>query len=348
MTRFLGQDSALRRLPVALLSGFLGSGKTTLINALLRDPRMAGTAVAVNEFGAVPLDHELIDHGADRTVVLANGCLCCNLAGDMEQAVMRLFSRRQAGDVPAFSRLLIEPSGLSDPAPIMQAILRNPVMSRMFRLEAVVTTVDAVFAEAQWKRHPETRKQVALADQLVITKPDLVDAESLAGLPRLLRRTNQNAGIYVAQQGGADASLLFPATFFSPSAEPSRVARSGFWADDVGDSSHLDRLQSVALTADVALSWQDFDAWLRGIRLEYSEQILRLKGLLNIAGVSGLVEVQGVHHVLSAPVALQRSSGGERQSRLVFIVENLSGEILRDRWRDFLLVNALSVTPLSH
>jgi G3E family GTPase len=339
MTRFLGQDSALRRLPVALLSGFLGSGKTTLINALLRDPRMAGTAVAVNEFGAVPLDHELIDHGADRTVVLANGCLCCNLAGDMEQAVMRLFSRRAAGDVPAFSRLLIEPSGLSDPAPIMQAILRNPVMSRAFRLEAVVTTVDAVFAEAQWKRHPETRKQVALADALVITKPDLVDAEALAGLPGSLRHMNQTARIHVAQQGGADASLLFPATFFSPSMGPSSMARSGFWADDFGDGSHLDRIQSVALTADVALSWPVFDGWLRGIRLEYAEQILRLKGLLNVAGAPGLIAVQGVHHVLHAPVELARCDGDSQRSRLVFIVEDMSGDVLCERWGEFLALN---------
>src|SRR5258708_34194996 len=125
---------------VALLSGFLGSGKTTLVNAFLRDPRMAGTAVAVNEFGEIPLDRDLIDHGSDKTVVMANGCLCCNLAGDMEDAVMRLFSRRESQDVPWFERLIVEPSGLSDPAPIAQAILRNPLSSRARPLEAFVTT----------------------------------------------------------------------------------------------------------------------------------------------------------------------------------------------------------------
>src|ERR1700712_574760 len=138
---FLTQTTDRNRLPVALLSGFLGSGKTTLVNALLRDPRMAGTAVAVNEFGEIPLDHDLIDHGADKTVVMANGCLCCNLAGDMEDAVMRLFSRREGGEVPRFERLIIEPSGLSDSAPVARAILRNPMMSRVFRLETIVTVV---------------------------------------------------------------------------------------------------------------------------------------------------------------------------------------------------------------
>ena len=182
---FLSENADRGRLPVALLSGFLGSGKTTLVNALLRDPRLADTAVAVNEFGDVPLDRDLIDHGTDSTVVMANGCLCCNLSGDMEAAVMRLFSRREAGDVPRFKRLIIEPSGLADPAPIAQAILRNPMMARALRLEAIVTTVDAVFGEAQIAKHAETQKQVALADHLVLTKTDLADA---GGVERVCAR----------------------------------------------------------------------------------------------------------------------------------------------------------------
>ncbi len=157
---FVSQDADRAKLPVALLSGFLGSGKTTLVNALLRHPAMTGTAVAVNEFGEVPLDADLIDHGADKTVVLANGCLCCNLSGDIDDAVMRLFSRREQGEVPRFQRLIIEPSGLSDPAPIAQAILRNPVMAASLRLESIVTTVDALFAQHQITRHPETRKAI--------------------------------------------------------------------------------------------------------------------------------------------------------------------------------------------
>lgn len=145
---------------MALLSGFPGSGKTTSINALLRDPLMARAAVAANEFGEIPLDRDLIGHGADKTVAMANGCLCRNLAGDMESAVMRLFSRRENRELPRFERLIIEPSGLSDPAPIARAILRNPILSRSMRLEAIITTVDSFFAETQLARHPEFGKQV--------------------------------------------------------------------------------------------------------------------------------------------------------------------------------------------
>ena len=142
-------------LPVALLTGALGSGKTTLLNALLHDPRLADTAVAINEFGEAPLDQDLIAHDDDKTVVMANGCLCCNLAGDFEEAVMRIFSRRQLANSPQFSRLIVEPSGLADPAPIAQAILRNPVLSRFLRLEYDRRDGRRGFRSRHWLRGPK-------------------------------------------------------------------------------------------------------------------------------------------------------------------------------------------------
>jgi G3E family GTPase len=206
------------KLPVLLLTGFLGSGKTTLVNALLKDPRLADTAVAINEFGAVPLDQHLIDEGQDRTVVLANGCLCCNVAGDMEEAVMRIFSRRQAGDLPRFRRLIVEPSGLADPAPIAQAILRNPVMSRHLRLEGIATAVDALFGLSQLERHAESRKQVSLADTLVLTKTDLAEPDIVAELKAKLRALNPAATLIEARHGAVDAAALAPAGFLDPDA----------------------------------------------------------------------------------------------------------------------------------
>ena len=323
---FLTQAFDRSRIPVAVLSGFLGSGKTTLINALLKDPRMAGTAVAVNEFGAVPLDRDLIDHGDDKTVVLANGCLCCNLAGDMEDAVMRLFSRRQGGEVPRFDRLIIEPSGLSDPAPIALAVLRNPVMSGVFRLEAIVTTVDAVFGAAQLARHPETRKQVALADRLVLTKGDVADADAVG---RAVRDHNPGAPILRADHGSIDAAALFAPSFFDPDAPA--VPRSVLFADD-GDPDHAGRFASVSLSAGRALLWRPFEAWLRGVRLAHAEQLLRVKGMLDIAGCAGPVVVQGVHHVLNAPVEMDAWPAGGRNSRLVLIADRATIDAARESW----------------
>jgi G3E family GTPase len=327
---FLTQDTDQGRLPVALLSGFLGSGKTTLVNALLRDPRMANTAVAVNEFGAVPLDGDLIDHGDDRTVVMANGCLCCNLAGDMEDAVMRLFSRRQGGDVPRFDRLIVEPSGLSDPAPIAQAILRNPVMSRSVRLAGIVTTVDAVFGARQLARHPETRKQAALADRIVLTKTDLADADAQESLRSALREANPLAPVIAADHGQVDPALLFPADFLDRDAVPT-ARRSPLLAEAV-DAGHLARIESASLTADAPLDWRSFDAWLRGIRLGHAEQLLRVKGMLDIDGADGPVVVQGVHHVVNAPVVMNAWPGDDRRSRLVLIADPGTIGFARASW----------------
>jgi G3E family GTPase len=328
---FLTQQTDQNRLPVALLSGFLGSGKTTLVNALLRDLRMAGTAVAVNEFGEVPLDRDLIDHGADKTVVMANGCLCCNLAGDMEDAVMRLFSRREGGEVPRFRRLIIEPSGLSDPAPIAQAILRNPVMSRAMRLEAIVTTVDSLFAETQAVRHPEFAKQVGLADRLVLTKTDLATAESVGRLRASLRDYSPVAPILAAPHGAVDAALLFPLTFFDPGLSPLSPHRSGLFAESI-DLDHIGRHATVSLFADRPLRWGAFDDWLRRIRIGHAEQLLRVKGMLNIAGVDGPVVVQGIHHVLNAPVERDAWPDGERRSRLVLIADPATIAAARESW----------------
>ncbi|MGD0102750.1 MAG: GTP-binding protein [Rhodopila sp.] len=385
---FLTQAAHRSRMPVALLSGFLGSGKTTLVNALLRDPRMAGTAVAVNEFGDVPLDRDLIDHGADKTVVMANGCLCCNLAGDMEDAVMRLFSRREDGQIPQFQRLVIEPSGLSDPAPIAQAILRNPVMSRAMRLETIITTVDALFAEAQMVRHPETRKQVALADRLVLTKTDLLyqptmtptrcrplrvmptevgihafpatnqthewrtgarhederpvpmvqshgplasGTDAVDRLRLLLRDQNPAAPILVAANGAIDAATLFPPSFFNPDGPAPPPLRSGLFAENV-DPGHIGRHAAVSLTADRPLGWRTFDDWLRRIRIGHAEHLLRIKGMLDIAGVDGPVVVQGVHHVLNAPVELDAWPEGQRRSRLVLIADRATIAAARESW----------------
>jgi G3E family GTPase len=334
---FTSQQANQDRLPVALLSGFLGSGKTTLVNALLRDPRMAGTAVAVNEFGQIPLDRQLIDHGADRTVVLANGCLCCNLAGDMEEAVMRLFSRRQHGEVPDFARLLIEPSGLADPAPVAQAILRNPVLSRVFRLEAIVTTVDAMFGHAQLARHPETRKQVALADCLVVTKSDMAGEAAVMAIQAELRDLSPLAPIHLGYHGDIDAASLFPTAFFGLTEISSTRSRSGLFAEAVeADPNHASRVSALSLTAGRPLHWRDFDAWLRRVRIEHAERLLRMKGMLNIAGVAGPIVVQGVHHVLHTPVELDRWPDADRRSRLVLITEGADTLAIRASWADAL------------
>jgi G3E family GTPase len=328
---FLQPDQDARRLPVLLLSGFLGSGKTTLVNALLRDLRLADTAVAVNEFGEIPLDAHLIDHGADKTVVMANGCLCCNLAGDMEEAVMRLFSRRADGALPQFKRLIVEPSGLADPAPIAQAILRNPVLSRAFRLEGILATVDALFGEKQIAEHAETAKQIAMADGLIITKSDMVDAGSLQNFRAMLRHLNSAAEIVEALHGAVDPAAVLPAGFLDPS---QAGAPRKFMIADAG--GHARETTAVCLLADAALDWLAFDAWLRKIRLSHAQSLLRVKGILNLAQYARPLIIHGVHHVLHPPVQLAGWPDADRRSRIVLITRGLPAGVIEQSWEDAL------------
>jgi G3E family GTPase len=321
-----------RRLPVLLLSGFLGSGKTSLVNRLLRDARLADTAVAINEFGAVPLDQHLIDHGPDKTIVLANGCLCCNLAGDMEDGVMRMFSRREAGGLPQFRRLIIEPSGLADPAPIAQAILRNPVMSRAFRLEGIITTVDALFGARQIEEHAVTAKQIAMADRLLITKADMSAPPDVENLSRQLALLNSAAQISIAPVTDADAFM--PASFMDPACD-SVPSRSAFFAGPA-DAAHTAATQVTTLTAKVPLRWRGMDAWLRSLRITHGENLLRLKGILNLAESPVPVVVHGVHHVMHAPVQLPAWPDADHGSRIVLITRNINLPAMEASWREAL------------
>jgi len=331
---FLDRAADRQRLPVVLLSGFLGSGKTTLVNTLLRDPRLRDTAVAINEFGEVPLDQLLVSHDRDATVVMANGCLCCNLAGDTEEAVMRIFSRRQTGDLPAFRRLIIEPSGLADPAPIAQAILRNPVMSRALRLACIVTTVDMLLAESHLARHPEFRKQVALADTVVLTKSDLVNAQVHARVTPLMRDLNPAAPMVPAVQGLIDAANVLPACFFdlgAPDDLPPRVMPDALHAHD-----HAASTASVSLVADKPLPWRAFDDFLRGIRLSLGDTLLRVKGIVDIVEARGPVVVQGVHHVLHPPVVLGAWPDADHRTRLVLILQGTDPGAVSESWAKWL------------
>jgi G3E family GTPase len=263
-------------------------------------------------------------------VVLANGCLCCRVAGDFEDAVMRIYSRREAGALPRFSRMIIEPSGLADPAPIAQAILRNPVMAGALRLETIVATADALLVEGQLARHPETRKQIGLADRIVLTKTDMTDAASVARVERVLRQHNPHAPIHAAVQGAVDPVDLLPEGFLSPGLAPSR-GRGTLFADAV-TAEHGEATVAVSVMADRPLRWRPFDAWLREIRIGHAAKLLRIKGLLNVAGSPGPIVIQGVEHVMHAPVALDEWPDDDHRSRLVLITQGLPSGLIQDSW----------------
>jgi G3E family GTPase len=296
-------------LGVVVLTGFLGSGKTTLLSGLLRDPAMGETAVIVNEIGEIPIDHHLLRRVDERTVVLANGCVCCSLRGDLADELRDLLGRRALGEVPPFRRVVVETTGLADPAPIVNTILTDALLRSHYTLEAVVTTVDGVHGLASAERENEWARQATAADRLCVTKTDVADPDAVAALEQWLGRLNPLASILRTPHGTADAAaVLAPVTH-----DPRDLL--------VETHAHGD-VATFALYLDRPLDWTAFGVWLTMLLQARGTDILRVKGLLNV-GADGPVVLNGVQHVFHPPVHLDRWPDEDERSRLVFIGRNL-------------------------
>lgn len=315
--------------PVNLITGFLGSGKTTLLQRLLADPALADTAVLINEFGEVGLDHLLLERIDDRMVLLQSGCLCCTIRGELAEAMRDLHSRRARGAIPPFRRLVIESTGLADPFPVLTTIHADPVLKHHFRLGQIVTTVDAVNGAGHLDRQPESVKQVAVADALVLTKTDL--APDSADLQARLRQLNPAAPLLRAAEDALDAQALLAGDVFDLS-EKSDAARAWFAAEAIAAPHHHHRhdpnrhgadIRAFALTPDRPLDWTVFGIWLTMLLNRHGEQVLRVKGILDVAGADRPVAIHGVQHLIHPPTHLRAWPDGARRSRIVFIVRGL-------------------------
>lgn len=342
-------DKSAQRLPVSLITGFLGSGKTTLLNRLLQHDAMQDSAVIINEYGEVSLDHLLVERVDGEVAVLASGCICCTVRSDLEDTLRALLVRRDRGEVTPFRRILIETTGLADPAPIVQLLLNNPLVSHFLRLDAVVTTVDAVNAAHQLDRQYEAVKQVALADRLLITKGDL--AADIATLHARLRQLNPGAGIERVAYGEIDPARLFGAALVDPDRKTVDVERwLNEWAfaggsDDAhvhaahadhGDHAHHHHdagITSFVLTFDDPLDWMAVSQWLGYLRNARGEDLLRVKGILNLQSELAPVAIHGVHHVFHPPVALAKWPDADRRSRIVFITRGIARQDVLALWQ---------------
>jgi G3E family GTPase len=334
MGSLFDRDRSPERLPVSLITGFLGSGKTTLINRLLRRPEMADSAVIINEFGEVPLDHLLVEPITGEAVVLASGCICCAVRGDLQDALRRLLVQRNRGEVPAFSRVLIETSGLADPAPVVQLFLNNPLLGHDFRLDTVVATVDGAVGLGQFEHYSEALKQTAIADRLLVTKTDIAATAGVEALIRTLRIVNPGAAIETVLYGEIDPAKLFGAGL-SGQRDPARWLNDRAYAAARAaghDHRHASGISSVSLVAEQPLDWLAFHRWLGDLRAAHGERLLRVKGVLNVTEEEGPVVIHGVQHVFHPPVALRQWPDGDRTSRLVMIVRDLDREAIEIGW----------------
>ena len=310
----------------SLITGFLGSGKTTLLNRLLRHPGMGDTAVIVNEFGEVGLDHLLIETSLDNAVLLKSGCLCCTLRGDLVDTLGSLFDRRQRGEIPAFRRVLIETTGLADPAPILHTLMADPNVTRHYRMHHVITTVDTVNAIEQLHEHYESAKQAALADRLVLTKTDLASPIEIAAVIARLRAINAAAPILTVVDGAIEPDALFGKAEEEPAVRAPEIA-----PDDHEHAAHDDHrhgISSHCLVHEKPLSWPRLAQWLQALASLRGADLLRLKGIVAVEGRARPVVVHAVQHVLHAPRELRAWPDADRRSRIVLITRNIEPEAL--------------------
>jgi len=339
-------------LPVSVLTGFLGSGKTTLLNRLLADPAMEETAVIVNEFGEIGLDHLLMEKVDEDTVLLNSGCLCCTVRGDLVNSLRDLFRRRVRRELPPFKRVVIETTGLADPAPVLQTLMTDPLVSERYRLDGVVTTVDAVNAESTLENHEESRKQAAVADRILVTKSDLTDESRLAELETRLHELNPAAPTFRVVQGEISPNELFNAGLYNPETKTLDVQRwlkAEAYTEDDHDHEHghhhhghdhdVNRhdssIRAFCVTYDTPLDWDRFNSWVEMLTTVYGASILRIKGILNLEQIDKPLVIHGVQHVFHPPVKLEAWPDEDRRSRIVFITRGLEQEMFEHTLRAF-------------
>ncbi|MGQ0750456.1 MAG: CobW family GTP-binding protein [Betaproteobacteria bacterium] len=319
--------SALGVIPVFVLTGFLGSGKTTLLKFLLAHPGMRDTAVVVNELGEVGLDHLLVREVTEEVVLLNSGCICCSMRDDLVSALDDLAALRQAGSVPQYARVVVETTGLADPAPLVQTLIGERSLQERWRLAGLVTTVDAVFGSAELDAHPESVKQAAIADRLVLTKTDLAPAPAIESLCRRLRTLNPAAALLTsapARHPGPER--LFCSEEFDVHSRAGAVRN---WLNEgayrrADPRAHDERVSAFCVRIAQPLERRRFLEWLELLLASRGENLLRVKGIVNLAGSPRPVVIQGVQHMFYPPAELAAWPDEDRGTRIVFITRDLT------------------------
>jgi len=330
-------------IPVTLLTGFLGSGKTTVLNHVLKEPGMAATAVIVNEFGEIGLDHLLVERSSEDVVLLNSGCLCCTVRGDIVDTLTNLFVERVKGKIPNFKRVAIETTGLADPAPILHTLMTDPIVAARYMLDGVVTTVDAVNGAGTLDRQPEAVKQAAVADRLLLTKSDLADSAARQLIEVRLKALNPSAPIVPVALGTVDPALLFNIGFYDPVTKSADVRR---WLRDEAFESgpghehahehhhpdlnrHDDRIRAFCTIRERPISWAALSAWLDALATMRGDDLLRLKAIVALSDRPDQpVVLHGVQHLFHPPVLLPEWPSEDHRTRMVFITRDLPREAI--------------------
>lgn len=326
---------------ITIVTGFLGSGKTTLLARALEDPSMRNTAVLVNEFGEVGIDHHLLRRTEERTILLGNGCVCCTTREDLVGALLELLDQEDRGEIPSLERVVIETTGLADPVPIPYTIFSDPVLQHHFTVDLIIATVDAVNGDLHLDHNPESVKQVVAADKLVVTKTDLADAGPVQDLISRLGAINPSARIVEAVSGQTDAGELFEPVGEFPDMTPRTI-------EAVNTEPHsIASTHSISLTFDGPVDWTAFGIWLSMLLHARGEDVLRVKGILDVGEV-GPVVLNGVQHVIHPPEHLEKWPDEDRRSRIVLITKGVATEDLLESLNAFSNILGAQPHPLDY
>lgn len=345
-------------IPVTVLTGFLGSGKTTVLNRLLSDSRLSDTAVIINEFGEIGLDHLLVTSSTENLILLNNGCLCCTVRGDLVKTLRELEMKVASGEIPPFRRVVIETTGLADPAPILHTLMADPAVTHHWRLEGVITTVDAVNGAHTLVAHEEALKQVAVADRILLTKSDIASADELTVVRHQLFGIAPGTPIIETIDGTVDPTAILAVGLYDAAGKIADVRRwllreqqtdgrdiahhhnhagHGKAADHPHDvNRHDDRIRAHCIIVEEPVSWTSFSYWLELLAAMRGEQMLRVKGIVAVSDhPEQPLVIHGVQHVFHPPVKLEKWPSPDRRTRVVFIARDLQMSELEHTLRKF-------------
>ena len=325
-----------KRIPVTLLTGFLGSGKTTLLNHLLKHPQMKDSAVIINELGTTGLDHILAtqvdsEQIADNTVLLSSGCVCCTLKNELADTMRDLFFKRALQAIPQFNRIIIETTGMADPGPILANLMNEPVIESVFRLDAVVVTIDSEYGLQQLESHSEARKQAAVADVLLLTKTDLTSPKDLTALKEKLIAINPGATQHNILHGQIEPDYIIDVGLFDPTgkrAEPQRWLRAPIQPSSMLKNQH-DEIASFTVTLPSPINWRDLKPVILKLCQTHGERLLRLKGIIHAADCDAPIAIHAVHFTPYPPTNLDGWTEDAPTSRVVIIGKRLDEVAIR-------------------